>query len=120
MAEAARPNDPIAKEMLEAYLDRYAGLEQEAIDMVMETMRAVKDGPRASQKDLKKEMKSAGIRMGTFNLMWAAKSAEIKLAAKFEAVADDQDRADDYEQIKECAKALSDTPFGEYLSSLLP
>jgi hypothetical protein len=118
MAEAAKPNQ-ISKETLEAFLDRYEGLETEAQDIMIEAMNTCRTGPRAQQKELRQEMKDAGIRMRTFNALWSARAAQIKLQKKIEDLSEDEDFADDFEQLKECASALGETPFGEYLNGLI-
>ena len=109
MAGAAKANH-ISKETIEAYLDRFEGLEDEATSIMMTAMKECKDGPRQGQKDLKAEMKSAGVRLKTFGALWAARKAERSASNKIAELEDD-----DLDQLKECATSLKDTPFGEWL-----
>ncbi|MGC2781586.1 MAG: hypothetical protein WA418_38710 [Bradyrhizobium sp.] len=111
MAEAAKQN-AISKETLEAFLDRYEGFEDDAATIMGEAMSACKNGPRKSQKELRAEMKEAGIRKKTFNAMWAARDAARKASTKIAELEDD-----DLDQLRECATALKDTPFGEWLQA---
>jgi hypothetical protein len=113
MAEAARENH-ISREAIEAYLDRYEGLEDDAVEIMTTAMKACKDGPRTEQKDLRAEMKSAGIRMKTFNAMWQIRQEVRKSERKVAELEDD-----DLDQMRECAQALAGTPFGDMLQARL-
>jgi uncharacterized protein (UPF0335 family) len=115
MAEAAKPNEPVTKEQLEAFMDRYAGFEEQAATIMGEAMNDCKNGPRAAQKELRDEMKGAGIRMKAFNALWAIRKAQDKLGSAISELEDD-----DREQFQLLADQLSqegeDADFDEQLS----
>lgn len=113
MAEAATANH-ISKEKIEAFLDRYEGLEDDAVEIMTTAMAACKNGPRADQKEMRVEMKSAGVRMKTFNAMWQLRQ-EIRKSERKVAELED----DDLDQLRECAQALKGTPFGDLLQTRL-
>jgi hypothetical protein len=114
MAEAATPQEHISKTELEAFLDRFEGLEDEATEIMMTAMAACKNGPRAAQKELKDEMKERGVRLKTFGAMWAVRRAQRMGDEKVAALEDD-----DRDQLKMFAQAMKDTPFGEYIAQRL-
>ena len=114
MARAAGEGNAISKETIEAYLDRFEGLEDQAVEIMMAAMKECKDGPRAEQKDLRSEMKSNGVRMATFNAMWNARQAQRKAARKFAELEDD-----DLDQMREFATSMKGTPFGDYINGLM-
>lgn len=115
MAEAAKPNEPVTKEQLEAFLDRFAGFEEQAASIMGEAMSDCKNGPRAAQKEIRKELKAAGIRMNTFNALWAIRKAQDKLGETISELEED-----DREQFQLLADQLSkegeDADFDEQLS----
>jgi uncharacterized protein (UPF0335 family) len=113
MAEAARANN-ISREEIEAYLDRWEGLEEEALGIMMTAMAECKNGPRSGQKDLRAEMKGKGVRMKTFNALWAQRDFERKARAKLDALEDD-----DRDQMREFVQAMGDTPFGQLIQARL-
>jgi hypothetical protein len=113
MAEAAIPNN-ISKNELEAFLDRWQGLEDEAKGIMMEAMRECKEGPRAGQKDLLEEMKAKGIRKRTFKALWKQRDFENKALEAIEALEDD-----DRDQMREFAQAMAGTPMGDLIASRL-
>jgi hypothetical protein len=114
MATAAGKENHIEKETIEAYLDRYEGLEDDAVSIMTAAMKKCKDGPRADQKDLRAEMKSAGVRMKTFNALWALRQ-EIRKSTKTVASLED----DDLDQMREFATAMKGTPFGDLIQARL-
>lgn len=114
MASPARAENHIAKEAIEAYLDRFEGMEDTAQSIMMKAMKDCKDGPRKDQKDLRTEMKDAGFRMKTFNAMWALRQEIRKTTAK---IADLED--DDLDQMREFATAMKGTPFGDLIQQRL-
>jgi len=77
-------------------------------------MKKCKDGPRSEQKDLRVEMKSTGVRMKTFNAMWALRQ-EIRKTTKKVAELED----DDLDQLREFAQAMAGTPFGDMIQQRL-
>ena len=113
MAEAASGN-MITKETIEAFLDRFEGLEDDAQSIMMKAMKECKDGPRTDQKELRVEMKSAGVRMKTFNAMWAVRQEARKSAAKVAELEDD-----DLDQLREFAVQMKGTPFGDLIAARL-
>jgi uncharacterized protein (UPF0335 family) len=113
MADAAIPNN-ISKNELEAFLDRWEGLEDEATGIMMDAMRECKEGPRAGQKDLLEEMKSKGIRKKTFKALWKQRDFERKAKEVLEALEDD-----DADQMREFAQAMKGTPMGDLIASRL-
>lgn len=113
MADAAIPNN-ISKNELEAYLDRWEGLEDEALGIMMEAMRQCKEGPRAGQKDLLEEMKSKGIRKRTFKALWKQRDYERKAKEVIDNLEDD-----DRDQMQEFAQAMKGTPMGDLIASRL-
>jgi uncharacterized protein (UPF0335 family) len=113
MASPASGN-AISKETIEAFLDRMEGLEDDATKIMMDAMSECRDGPRADQKELRKEIKNAGVRMKAFNALWTARKAQRKPQKAFDALEDD-----DRDQMSELAAQLSDTPFGAYVKRLL-
>jgi uncharacterized protein (UPF0335 family) len=113
MAEAATPNH-VSKDQIEAFLDRYEGLEDEAVEIMTTAMAACKNGPRAGQKDLRAEMKSGGVRMKTFNALWMLRQ-EIRKSERKVAELED----DDLDQMREFAQAMKGTPFGDLIQMRL-
>jgi uncharacterized protein (UPF0335 family) len=113
MAEAAKPNH-IKKEDLEAFLDRYEAVEDEAQTMISDMMNKVKNGPRADQKAIRQEMKEAGVRMKTFNALWGVRMEARKSAKKIAELEDD-----DLDQLREFATAMKGTPMGEMIQARL-
>lgn len=114
MATKAGTDNTISKETLEAYLDRFEGMEDDAQSIMMTAMKACKDGPRADQKELRTEMKSAGIRMKTFNAMWAVRQEVRKSTAKLSELEDD-----DLDQMRQFATSMKGTPFGDLIAQRL-
>jgi hypothetical protein len=114
MAAKAGQGNHIKKETIEAYLDRYEGLEDDAVSIMTSAMKKCKDGPRSDQKDLRTEMKGAGIRMKTFNAMWALRMEIRKTSAKVAELEDD-----DLDQLREFATAMKGTPFGDLIQARL-
>lgn len=111
MAEAARQTNQIKSNLIDGFLDRMAGLEEEAKSIMGSAMKDIKDGPRAGQKEIKLEAKEAGIRSKVFNKLWLAKKREIEAENDFEDL-DDEDR----DQMLRCANAFpEDSPFRELL-----
>ncbi len=113
MATEAKLNDPITKDAIDAYLDRMWGLEEEARSIMGAAMKECKDGPRAEQKDLRKEIKSAGINLKAFDVVWQMRKFEEALRV---AIADLEDEA--REQLIATADAFGETGFGQYLRSM--
>ena len=111
MAEAAKENH-ISKKAIEAFLDRYEGLEDQATEIMIEAMNKCRTGPRADQKELRQEMKEAGIRMKTFNALWSQRMFERKAQEKMNALEDD-----DLDQMRQLASALKGTPFGDLIAA---
>jgi uncharacterized protein (UPF0335 family) len=111
MAEAATAN-AISKDTLEAFLDRFEGFEDEAASIMSGAMKQCKDGPRAGQKELRQEMKDAGVRRATFDALWALRREERRTTNKIAELKDD-----DLDQLRECATAFKGTPFGELLQT---
>jgi hypothetical protein len=83
---------------MSAYLDRWTGLDGKAETIMTTAMKACKDGPRKEQKDLKGEIKDAGIRWKVFQALLKVrnKTDEIEEAGK-----DLED--DDLDQFREIA-----------------
>ena len=111
MAEAATQN-AISMETLEAFLDRFEGLEDEAASIMGEAKNKCKNGPRAGQKELRQEMKDAGIRRATFDALWILRQEKTKTENKIAELEDD-----DLDQLRECATAFKGTPFGDLLTT---
>ncbi|WP_316172106.1 MULTISPECIES: hypothetical protein [unclassified Bradyrhizobium] len=114
MAEAAKPTNAVSKEAIEAFLDRFEGLEDEALDIMMEAMRVCKDGPRAKQKELLDEIKAAGVRKKTFKALWKQRDYERKAREAISGLEDD-----DLDQMREFATAMAGTPMGDLISARL-
>ncbi len=114
MAAKAKAENQISRETIEAYLDRFEGFEDEAVSIMTTAMKACKDGPRSGQKDLRSEMKDNGIRMKTFNAMWALRQEIRKTTAK---VADLED--EDLDQMRQFAISMKGTPFGDLIQARL-
>lgn len=114
MAAKAGTENAISKEALEAYLDRFEGMEDDAQSIMMTAMKSSKDGPRSDQKELRTEMKSAGIRMKTFNAMWQVRQEIRKSSAKLSELEDD-----DLDQMRQFATAMKGTPFGDLIAQRL-
>lgn len=111
MAEAAKEN-VISKKVIEGFLDRYENLEDKASEIMIDAMNRCRTGPRADQKELRQEMKDAGIRMKTFNALWHQKLAERKAQEKMNALEDD-----DLDQMRQLASSLKGTPFGDLIAA---
>lgn len=114
MAAAAGKENHIDKETIEAYLDRFEGMEDDAVSIMTTAMKKCKDGPRKDQKDLRTEMKQAGVRMKTFNTLWALRQEIRKSTAKMSELEDD-----DLDQMREFATAMKGTPFGDLIQARL-
>lgn len=107
MAETAKPTNGISSKMVEAFLDRMQGLEEEARSMMGSAMNEIKEGPRAGQKEIVQEAKDAGIRGKVFRKMWLARKREMDAENDFEGL-DEEDR----DQMLRCANAFpEDSPF---------
>lgn len=111
MAEAAKENN-ISKKVIEGFLDRYENLEDQAVEIMMKAMSDCRNGPRADQKELRQEIKDAGIRMKAFNALWAQRMFERKAQEKMNALEDD-----DLDQMRQLASSLKGTPFGDLIAA---
>ena len=113
MAASAKPENHIDVGMIDEYLDRFEELEDKAIGIMTEAMAACK-GPRGEQRTLRKEMKEAGIRMQTFNALWAGRMVERKLDKKINDL-----EGDDLDQLREFVAQMSGTPMGDMFNERL-
>lgn len=111
MADAAKSNQ-ISKKVIEGFLDRMENLEDQAVEIMMTAMKACKDGPRADQKELRQEIKDAGIRMKAFNVLWQQRMFERKAQNKMNELEDD-----DLDQMRMLASSLKGTPFGDLIAA---
>jgi hypothetical protein len=107
-ASAAKENANISSEAMEAYLDRFMGMEAEAQSIMGKAMKECKDGPRKDQRDLKSEMKDAGVRLKAFGALLAVRKAQEKMADAASGLEDD-----DLDQYRKIAQNFDkDTIFG--------
>lgn len=108
MATAAGVNEDISADAMDAYLDRWLGLDEQAASIMGAAMKECKDGPRKDQKDLKEEMKSNGVRIPAFKALLAVRKAEAKARKVREDLEDD-----DLAQYRKIAEDYpEDTIFG--------
>ena len=114
MAASAKAENAIEGKTIEAFLDRFEGMEDEAQSIMMTAMKVCKDGPRSNQKDLRTEMKGVGVRMRTFNAMWALRQEVRKTSAKVAELEDD-----DLDQLRQFAISMKGTPFGDLIAARL-
>lgn len=101
-------NENISPEAMKAYLDRWMGMEADAQSIMGKAMKDCKDGPRKDQKDLKSEMRNAGVRLKAFTALLEVRKAQDKLQ---EVASDLEDQ--DLEQYRKIANDFpKDTIFG--------
>lgn len=109
MASAAKPSNHIDPKVLTSFLDRHMAMEDEVVTIMMTATKECKDGPRQDQKDLKLEIKEAGIP----SKVWGAALAVRKALRKpEEAIADLED--DDRDQLLIVAEKIGGA-FGDYI-----
>jgi len=113
MAAAAGANQ-LDPDVMTEFLDKFIELDDAATAIMTSAMKACKDGPRKDQKELRVEMKQAGVRMRTFNALAAAKRAERMAGKKIDDLEDD-----DRSQLEEVASAMKGTPFGDFIQARL-
>lgn len=108
MATSAKVNENISSDAMQAYLDRWMGLDRDAEKLMKQAMKACKDGPRKDQKELKDEMKDAGVRMDAFKALLGVRKAQDKMQRAVGKLDDD-----DLQQYKKIADDFpKDTIFG--------
>lgn len=114
MAKKAGSENALEGETVQAFLDRFEGMEDQAVEIMTKAMAACKNGPRQDQKDLRAEMKAAGVRMATFNAMWALRQEQRKATRKV-----DELEEDDRDQLRQFATSMKGTPMGDLIQQRL-